>query len=185
MTNLQNIFKNENKELALLNYIQKYWIDNRGISCFNYYDFINEFKINNNLNFLFITNNIIESFHQKMNMYLPKGKTTEKSFILAMVNIFKDIELMKNELKRHDFKTRDLITIATKFNKENKFKWFNYNEFKDIEISIIKKDINITDNKEINKNVSNLNNIYEIDETDDLNKLNINITQEEYDEYYS
>ena len=78
MTHLQNIFKNENKELALLNYIQKYWIDNRGISCFNYYDFINEFKINNNLNFLFITNNIIESFHQKMNMYLPRGKTTEK-----------------------------------------------------------------------------------------------------------
>ena len=56
MNHLQNIFKNENKELALLNYIQKYWIDNRGISCFNYYDFINEFKIDNNLNFLFITN---------------------------------------------------------------------------------------------------------------------------------
>ena len=92
---------------------------------------------------------------------------------------------MKNELKRHDLKTRALITIANKFNKKNKFKWFNYNEFKDIEISIIKKDINITDNNEINKNVSNLNNIYEIDETYYLNKLNIGNTEEEYDEYNS
>ena len=52
MTHLQNVFKNASKELALLNYIQKYWIDNRGVSCFNYYDFINEFKINNNKCFI-------------------------------------------------------------------------------------------------------------------------------------
>ena len=40
ITHLNNIFKNDKKELALLNYIQNYWIDNRGISCFNYYDYI-------------------------------------------------------------------------------------------------------------------------------------------------
>ena len=82
---------------------------------------------------MLITNNIIESFYDKINKYIPKGKTTSKGFVLAMNNILKDISLLKNDIKRHDFKTRTLIEISNKYNNNNKeFNWFKYQDYKQI-----------------------------------------------------
>ena len=73
------------------------------------------------MKYLFITNNIIESLHSKISNYLPKGKTTSKGFILAIKNIIKDSELVKNEIKRHDYKTQTLIKLANGYNKKEEF----------------------------------------------------------------
>lgn len=42
---------------------------------------------------------------------MPKGKTTSKTFVTAMIKIIKDSELDKNSIKWHDFKTQTLINI--------------------------------------------------------------------------
>ena len=46
---------------------------------------------------MFITNNVIESFHSKLSNYLQKGRTNSKGFILSLKNILNDIELKKNK----------------------------------------------------------------------------------------
>ena len=80
-------------------YINNYWIKKRGIISFNYYKFINLKNQKYGLKFLFIANNIIESFHGKIAKYLTKRKTTSKAFISAMTKILKDCELEKNKSK--------------------------------------------------------------------------------------
>ena len=54
-------------------------------------------QVNNKLSlkYIFITNNIIESFQDKTNHYLAKGTTTKRNFILSMYNIIRDKELDK------------------------------------------------------------------------------------------
>ena len=173
---LNNIMKNDKKDKLLLDYIENYWLNNRVYKDFNYYDFIKNVKNEIGLKFLFITNNIIESFHGKIEKYLPKGKTTSKGFILSMSKILKEYELPKICIKRHDYKTRTLINIANDYNEGKKFRWYNYSEYKNIEKEVIKNlnkninedslegiivDINNLDendkgNKSINSNVLNI-----------------------------
>ena len=113
---------------------------------------------------MFITNNIIESFHGKINKYIPKGKTTSKGFVLSMNNILKDSNLLKKDIKRDDFKTRTLLEISYKYNNKEAFKWFTYQDYKKIETKIIKRiQVNSDDNfiedtlKEINDLEDNKN----------------------------
>ena len=46
-----------------------------------------------------------------------------------MSKILKEYKFPKGYFKRHDFKMRTLINIANNYNKGDKFKWFNYNEY--------------------------------------------------------
>ena len=46
--------------------MNNYWIKLRGIDSINYYNFIKKYKNKDNIKYLFITNNIIESFHAKL-----------------------------------------------------------------------------------------------------------------------
>ena len=95
----KNIFLEENlnneKEINLFKYFKTYWIDKKGFRFINYYEYIKP-ENNFNLKYLFFTNNIIESFHGKLNKYLPKGRTSSKGFLLAIKNIIEDSELQKN-----------------------------------------------------------------------------------------
>ena len=65
--------------------VKNYWINKRGINSFNYYNFIKEINKKYGLKYLFITNNIIESFHGKIAKYLTKGKTTGWKIIITVV----------------------------------------------------------------------------------------------------
>ena len=136
---LKDIMEKDRKEKLLINFIENYWLNNRGYSDFNYYNFINKNNDELGLKYLFVTNNIIESFHGKIEKYLPKGQTTCKGFVLSMSKILKEYKLPKDCFKRHDFKTRTLINIANNYNKGDKFKWVNYNEYKEVEKNVIKR----------------------------------------------
>ena len=135
----------EPKERELIIYINNYWIKKRGINAFNYYNIINEMNRKYGLKYIFITNNIIESFHGKIVKYMPKGKTTSKTFVTSITKILKDTELDKNSIKRHDFKTQTLIN-AKNYKELKDFKWYNYKEFYDLEKNIIKKQKNEIEN---------------------------------------
>ena len=61
-----------------MKYFENYWIKKRGIKSINYYDIINKMENKNKLKYIAITNNIIESFHGKIEIYLPKDPTNNK-----------------------------------------------------------------------------------------------------------
>ena len=76
--NYSNFLKNnlkEEKEILLFNYLKKNWI-NKDYHIYNYYTLINNktANIENIMNHFYITNNIAESFHAKINYYIPKRK---------------------------------------------------------------------------------------------------------------
>ena len=99
---------------------------NRGLKTFNYFDIIDNQSNGKNLDYLFITNNIIESFHAKISNYLPKGPITSKRFYISIINILKDSVLNKNSIKRHDYKIKLLINISNSHSDEGEmvnYKW--------------------------------------------------------------
>lgn len=77
---LKDILKENNSEKSLINYFEKYWINYRGIKSFNFYDYIENVKNDNRLKYLFITNNIAESFHEKTENYLIRILQQKKDF---------------------------------------------------------------------------------------------------------
>ena len=147
---------------------ENYWIKKRGINSINYYDIINKTENKNKLKYIFITNNIIESFHGKIERYLSKGPTTIKGFLISMNKILKDGKLEKHEIIRHDFKTQTLISISNKFNESKEVKWISYNEYKIIEYDLIRKSYNNMKDEEISNLINNLNNV-----NDDIMKDNV------------
>ena len=100
---LKDNLNNNNKKKSLFNYIENYWVNNRGYESFNYYNIINEETNSIKIKYLFLTNNIIESFHGKISNYLPKGPTTLNGFSLSKTKILKDSMLTKKEIQRHDY----------------------------------------------------------------------------------
>ena len=83
---------NEEKEINLFKYFKNYWLNKKGFEFINYFDYIKP-ENNYNLKYLFFTNNIIESFHDELNKYIPKGKTSSKGFLLSIKNILEDSEM--------------------------------------------------------------------------------------------
>ena len=74
MNHFKDILNLANKEKLLLNYLDKYWINYPGIKSFKFYEYIKGEKANNSIKYLFITNNIAESFYGQIEKYLPKVK---------------------------------------------------------------------------------------------------------------
>ncbi len=167
---LKNKLKN-NKEHKLYEYLNSYWVNNRGLKTFNYYEIINKQNNDNTIDYLFITNNIIESFHAKISKYLPKGPKTSKSFFISITNILKDSVLTKNVIKRHDYNTKTLIAICKSYNEQKdkvNYKWFTYSEFYEIEKNLIKKDKNQYSEEEINNEIEIINDVDEIENIENL-----------------
>ena len=96
---------------------------------------------------MYLTNNIIESIHSKINNYLQKHKTTVYNFIKALENIIFNDSIKYNNLHRTDYKTKSLILLIEKENLNKELRWIKYDIFqkyyKEIK-SCNSKEINIT-----------------------------------------
>ena len=121
---------------------------------------------------MYITNNIVESIHFRINYYLPKHKYNKHNFIKCIENIIYHDIIKNNDVIRHDYKTKGLLLIIEKEKINKDPKWFNYETFQNY-FDKIKKIIQINSNtsikelvdnyeKEFNKNIEEIQNIYNI-----------------------
>ena len=164
--NYANFLKNnlkEEKEILLFNYLKKNWI-NKDYHIYNYYTLINNktANIENIMNHFYITNNIAESFHAKINInyYIPKRKIIGNDFLVALQSILNFNEIKNNKIIRKDFVTRTLIKIASSISDSN-FNWITYDYFKNEELKIICKGINLYDYNAANNILKSMNDLEE------------------------
>ena len=127
-------------------------------------------------NQIFVTNNIAESLHNKINLYLPNKKITNTNFIYAIRNIFINYELKKETIRRKDYITRSLIKIANQIDYNN-YIWIDFKNFK-YEESVIIKESKLNEKDNINNDL--LDSIKNLNLNDDLD---INLNEESRDKY--
>ena len=165
---LKNNLKEEN-EILLFNYLKKNWI-NKDYHIYNYYTLINNktANIENIMNHFYITNNIAESFHAKLNYYIPKRKITGNDFLVALQSILNFNEIKNNKIIRKDFVTRTLIKIALSISDSN-FNWITYDYFKNEELKIICKDINLYDYNVADNILKSVNDLEEESNKEEIN----------------
>jgi len=79
-------------------------------SDYNYSKFIEKYKKNKQaFEKLYMTNNIIESFHSKINFNIPKSIPNKINFINSIKNIFNN-DIIKHKIyKRYDYITKALL----------------------------------------------------------------------------
>ena len=110
--------------------MNNYWFS-KVYTEYNYYSFIVKFKENDPvLNRLYLTNNIIESIHQKLNSKLNNQPSNKLAFINSLKNIFINDIIKNDTVKRYDFITKSLINLIEKEELENYIKWIDYDTFK-------------------------------------------------------
>ena len=108
--------------------MQNFWFK-KNPSFYNYSEFFQYIKNNNKnkaLDTLYLSNNIAESLHSKFNYYLPKAKTTPKSFYYAMEKILINITIPKDKIIRYDIITRTLLKIIKEEKLNEQCKWIEY-----------------------------------------------------------
>ena len=54
-------------------------------------------------------NNIEESLHNKIYLYLSNKKVKNHNFVISLKNVISNYEILKENLSRHDFFAKDLI----------------------------------------------------------------------------
>ena len=112
-----------------ISYLKRTWFK-KGRKDFNYSKVIKEYY--NNIKIIdkiYLTNNIIESLHSKINSYLPKHKTTVYNFIKSLENVIFNDTIKNISVKRYDFKTRSLLILIDKENLNNNVHWVDYEVF--------------------------------------------------------
>ena len=156
---LINNLKKNIKYTKLVTYLKNYWFK-KSVEEYNFSEFINKYKTDKDkLNKLYITNNIVESIHGKLNYFLPKKITNQNSFIKSIKNIFINDFINNSSIIRYDYKIRGMILLIEKENINNEFKWITYDLFK--------KYLNVVMKSENNKEIINSNN----DESEKLIQL--------------
>ena len=178
-------YQSYNEFSALLNYMNKQWVNKKNILLWNYNDLLN--NLGNNWPLIFITNNICESFNKLLNKYLNVGKTSISSFITSISSV---IKLYKNKIEkniRKDSKSRFLINLAENigFNE-----LLTYDIFKKLEIKFNSEshcNFNYTlyteEDNELEKTVDNeYNNIYNNYKSTMQNDKTITFIDEEINE---
>ena len=173
---------NGNKYKTLKNYLKNYWFK-KDLHEYNFSEFIKKYKTNKKIfEKLYLTNNIVESLHGKINYYLPKHTTNRINFINTLKNIFINDTCNNNTIIRHDYKTKAMILLIEKENINNEFKWISFDIFKKYLNSILN-----------NKNINNLNeeykklfdsNVYSFSNSDNEDKGNNNIINEQAEENF-
>ena len=63
---------------------------------------------------LYVTNNIIESLHSKLNYYLPRHVANQYNFINVIKNILINDSIINTSIIRKDIKTKTLLYIIDK-----------------------------------------------------------------------
>ena len=151
---LENIDK-LNKYKEFVSYLKNFWFK-RPNEEYNYSKFIHKYIDNKNaLEKLYLTNNITESIHAKLNYFLPRHITNQFNFINSLKNILINNAFKNSDIVRKDYKTKSLLLLIDKENLNENFKWIDYNTFK------------IYLKKIVNNNNENLDN----DESENLIKL--------------
>ena len=161
------------EEVQLYIYLKKNWLD-KNFKIFNYYKLIKDSNQDNSkiLNHIFLTNNISESLHSKINYYIPRSKMTSFVFINAIKNFLFKNELKTNIIKRRDYISKTLIKFAKDITDSKDFKWITHENF----IKEQKKIIH-DENENLNMNliediISNINNIECIEVNNSKNDQN-------------
>ena len=182
---LKNKLQNEN-EVKLYNYLDKNWFE-KNLFYYNYFELFDNEKLEEILPHIFITNNIAESLHNKINYYLPNKKITFNNFIIAIRNIFINYEIKNNSLIRKDFVTKTLIAYS-KTLKKNKYTWLDYSSFENLQKKIIAKANNTLEDNEINNIINSINNLNLIDDqtqennvVNSINNSNFNLNENSND----
>ena len=138
--------KQKEKYTKLMKYIKNYWFNKSPVE-YNYSEFIERYKDNNiYMNKLYLTNNIVESIHGKLNYFLPKKITNPRSFIICLNNIFINDAINNDTFIRYDYKSQSIVMLIEKENLNNEYKWINYEIFKKYLNLVINKD-NIPENE--------------------------------------
>ena len=75
------------------------------------------------MKYLYVTNNIVEAIHSKLNKHLAKSSTSILNFINAISNILNNDSLKDIIVKLYDFKKKSLILIIKEENLNYKLKW--------------------------------------------------------------
>ena len=153
---LKQHLKND-KEIKLYEYLNKNWIS-KTPSYFNYYELFNNDLLEEGIPHFYTTNNIAESLHSKLTLYLPNKKITNNN-IISMRNVILNYETKINTIKRKDYITKSLICKAKTLQK-NKYKWLSYDDIVELEKKTINeenKDININIVEELIKSINNIN----------------------------
>ena len=57
---------------------------------------------------------MVESIHSKINLYLPKHKSTKYNLIKALENIIFNDSMKIANLERYDYKTKALLDLIEK-----------------------------------------------------------------------
>ena len=143
-----NFLKNrltEENEIKFYNYLDKNWLKKEP-SFYNYYELFDNVNLEGLIPHFYITNNIAESLHSKLGLYLPYKKVTNNNFIISIRNIIVNYETKSENIIRKDYVTKSLITYS-KTIKKNKYEWLKYEKIKELEKKTI---LESNDNIEIN-----------------------------------
>ena len=104
-------------------------------------------------------------------MYIPNKRVTNHNFIISLKNVISNYETPKEKITRHDYITKSLVYYS-KTIKKNKYKWLNYETFKNIEKKIITEE---NAGMEINNVINIIQAINKIDLNEKIDiKLNFN-----------
>ena len=179
---LRNISKDNNLK-AFIKYLNNF-IFKMDSSLYNYEEILNTNTNNNEdnkyLEKIYFTNNIVESLNSKINFYLPKRPTNNADFVNCIIKLITNSNNLNNDIKRHDFVSRTLISLINKFDLNQTPKWIKYNEYIEENKNIINKGKNIKETSELNE-IINLINYMDINESENING-NDNISIDNFEE---
>ena len=98
-------------KLNYLNIWKKNWF-NKPISYYSNYElFENSYLADANDHF-YITNNIEEKLHSKLNLYLPNKKITRNNFISSLKKVIEYYETNRDNIQRKDYINKTLVKYA-------------------------------------------------------------------------
>ena len=100
---------------------------------------------------LYVTNNIIESLHSKLNYYLPRHVANQYNFINVIKNILINDSIINTSIIRKDIKTKTLLYIIDKEKLNTNFKWIEEKTFKLYLKKIINDNFDYDNEDESNK----------------------------------
>ena len=172
------------KEKLLNDYIKNNWF-NKTYSYYNYYELFLLQGNNEIISHFYFTNNIAESLHNKLNLYLPNKKITNSNFILSIRNVILNYEIIKDNILRKDYVTKTLLEYVKDI-KKNDYEWLTYEKFKTLEKEVIKKCNNSLDIDVIEELINSLNDLHvdkiennEIIDKENSEQMDISIIDEE------
>ena len=157
----------DSKYKLLIPYLEKNWFS-KNPDMYNYstlLDYKKKSEKNKYLEKLYLTNNISESLHSKINYYLPKYSTSSQNFSESMIKVFLDDTIKLETVKRYDIKSRAIIDIIKEFQLNKERKWIKFEIFKKFELKLLNENFKDDSDIEINTLYKEIN--YDLNETEE------------------